>query len=329
MKITLTRQFQQFIASLGISIEEVLKKANIPNLLWKETLSLTNLEYYRLLQELDLLLSDEQLLAFSKIENIQMFMPPFFAAMSAKNGYEGIQRLAKYKGLIGPIEIEMKETSNTVRVHFSFTDLNQELPRFALLNEQLLLVSLLRTATGERIVPLVVKGPYFYSYLIEEFFQIPGTKSIKNQIIFKLEDLKRPFLTENNIMWEYLEPEFKKKIHEISRQKSFSQNIQAILFTAIPSGHFTLEEIAHSLGISVRTLQRNLSAENTTFNQQLQTVQKILAFHYLQNTNLTTRDISYLLGYADSNSFVRAFKKWTGLTITAYRELLESKKGFE
>ena len=326
MKITITRQFQQFIASLGISMEEVLQKANIPNMLWKETLALTNLEYYRLLQEFDLLLSDEQLLAFSQIENIKMFMPPFFAAMSAKNGYEGIQRLAKYKGLIGPIEIEMNETSNTVSVHFSFTYPNQELPRFALLNEQLLLVSLLRAATGERIVPLLVEGPYLYSYPIEAFLGIRGTKSMTNQLLFKLTDLKRPFLTENNSMWEYLEPEFTKRIHEISRQKSFSQNIQAILFTAIPGGHFTLEEVARSLGISVRTLQRNLSAENTTFNQQLQTVQKMLAFHYLQDPNLTTRDISYLLGYADSNSFVRAFKKWTGQTITAYRELLESKK---
>ncbi|MGN1402237.1 MAG: helix-turn-helix domain-containing protein [Bacillus sp. (in: firmicutes)] len=254
-----------------------------------------------------------------------MFIPPFLAAMSAKNGYEGIQRLAKYKGLIGPVEIEMNKTSNTVSVHFSFTYPNQELPRFALLNEQLLLVSLLRSATGERIVPLLVEGPYYYSFKVEDFFGIRGTKSVTNQLIFRSEDLKRPFLTENNIMWEYLEPEFSKRIHEISGQKSFSQNIQAILFTAIPSGHFTLEEIAHSLGISGRTLQRNLKAENTTFNQQLQAVQKMLAFHYLQTPNLTTRDISYLLGYADSNSFVRAFKKWTGQTITAYRELLESK----
>lgn len=320
MKITLTRQFQQFIASLGISIEEVLRKACIPNMLWKETLTLTNLEYYRILQEFDSLLSDEQIIAFSQVENIKMFMPPFFAAMSAKNGYEGILRLAKYKGLIGPIEIEVIETSDTMSIHFSFTGLKQELPRFALLNEQLLLVSLLRTATGERIIPLQVEGPHSYSYSVEEFFGACGTQREKNRLLFKLDDLKRPFLTENNIMWEYLEPEFSKKIHEISRQKSFSQNIQAILFTAIPSGNFTLEEIAHSLGISVRTLQRNLSAENTTFNEQLQTVQKMLAFHYLQNSNLTTKDISYLLGYADSNSFVRAFKKWTGMTITAYRE---------
>ncbi|MFP3126464.1 AraC family transcriptional regulator [Ectobacillus funiculus] len=319
MKITIPHQFQQFIASLGVSMEELLQKADIPNMLWKETLTLTNLEYYRLLQEFDHMLSDEQLLAFSQIENINMFMPPFFAAMSAKNGYEGIQRLATYKGLIGPVEIQMNETSTTVCYHFSFIYPNQELPRFALLNEQLLLVSLLRIATGEKVIPLLVGGPYSYGPLIEEFFGIRGTKSVTNQLIFKLADVKRPFLTENNTMWEYLKPEFTRRLQEISQQKSFSQNVQAILFSAIPSGHFTLEEIAHTLGISVRTLQRNLSAENTTFNQQLQAVQKMLAFHYLQEPNLTTNDIAYLLGYADSNSFVRAFKKWTGQTISEYK----------
>ncbi|MCM3716324.1 AraC family transcriptional regulator [Alkalihalobacillus oceani] len=319
MKITMTKQMQLFIESLGISIDALLKKANIADARWQHTLTISDLDYVNLLQELDQLLTDEQLVVFSQIENLNMFIPPLFAALTAKNGYEGIQRLQKYKRLIGPMEMNVIETGQTLSITFSFVRVNQELPRFALLAEQLLLVSLVRTGTGENVMPLMIEGPYSYGAKIEEWLGVSGIKSVKNRLVFKKEDVMQPFLTENNVMWGYLEPEFTKRLYQVSTEKTFSQNVQAKLFSAIPSGSFTVKDVAKSMGISVRTLQRNLAAENTTFQKQLQIVQQQLAFHYLQRSDLTTDDISYLLGYADTNSFVRAFKRWTGKTLSEYR----------
>lgn len=79
---------------------------------------------------------------------------------------------------------------------------------------------------------------------------------------------------------------------------------------------FLIEDIAHRLG---RTLQRNLSAENTSFKQELQAVQKAMAFSYLK-MNLSTEEISSLVGYSEVNAFSRAFKKWTGMTMTDYKK---------
>ncbi|MGX4202141.1 helix-turn-helix domain-containing protein [Bacillus sp. JK74] len=150
----------------------------------------------------------------------------------------------------------------------------------------------------------------------------------ENQLVFKVEDLNRPFLTQNNSMWQYLEPALKNKLAELSAQRSFSSTVQTALFQAIPSGNFSLEEIAHSLGVSPRTLQRNLSAEGTAFNQQLQATQKMLALNYVQNDSLNMNEITYLVGYADPSSFSRAFKKWTGKTISHYKkENTEKREG--
>ncbi len=82
---------------------------------------------------------------------------------------------------------------------------------------------------------------------------------------------------------------------------------------------FLIEDIAHRLGLSVRTLQRNLSAENTSFKQELQAVQKAVVFSYLK-MNLSTEEISSLVGYSEVNAFSRAFKKWTGMTMTDYKK---------
>ncbi|MGX4257705.1 helix-turn-helix domain-containing protein [Bacillus sp. YH3-2-B2] len=328
MKLTITTQFQEFILSLGLSMEDLLRRAGIPNLLWKEELVVTDQEYYRLLHEFDLLVTDEQLLAFSEVKNINMFMPPIFAALSAQNGIEALHRFATYKKLIGPVSIRVQALEEVVSVHFSFIYPEQKLPRFALLNEQLLLISLLRTGSGADINPLTISGPFEYGGQIEGYVGAVPEVGEENQLVFKVEDLNRPFLTQNNSMWQYLEPALKNKLAELSAQRSFSSTVQTALFQAIPSGNFSLEEIAHSLGVSPRTLQRNLSAEGTAFNQQLQATQKMLALNYVQNDSLNMNEITYLVGYADPSSFSRAFKKWTGKTISHYKkENTEKREG--
>ncbi|HFI0467848.1 helix-turn-helix domain-containing protein [Streptococcus plurextorum] len=80
-----------------------------------------------------------------------------------------------------------------------------------------------------------------------------------------------------------------------------------------------VEDIAHRLGVSVRTLQRNLSAENTSFKQELQAVQKAMTFSYLK-MKLPAEEISSLIGYSEVNAFSRAFKNWTGMTVTDYKK---------
>ncbi|HFU4448260.1 TPA: hypothetical protein ACGO91_000432 [Streptococcus suis] len=54
-------------------------------------------------------------------------------------------------------------------------------------------------------------------------------------------------------------------------------------------------------------LNRNLSAENTSFKQELQAVQKVGAFFYF-NMKLPVEGISSLIGYRDVIVFSSSFK---------------------
>ena len=80
------------------------------------------------------------------------------------------------------------------------------------------------------------------------------------------------------------------------------------LFQLIPSGRFGLENVAEEFGIRGRTLQRNLSAENNSFNQLVKDIQKIMTFNYLEAEELSIDEIAYLVGYTEISSFYRAFK---------------------
>ena len=319
MKITMSKQFQDFLKGIGFSIENILEQAGIPNILWKEEIQISTEEYYLFLKKIDEVITDEQISAISNIDNLNVFIPSFFAALSSKNGLEGLKRLAKYKKLIGPVLLEIKEFEEIVQVQYFFEQREKELPRFAVLNEQLMLINLLNKGIGKEISPVSVIE---YGELLTKEINTTINKAKHNEVIFSMKDLKKPFLTANNIMVEYLEPQLKQKLAEMESEtfETFASRVQKKLFQLIPSGQFGLENVAEEFGISGRTLQRNLSAENTSFNQLVKDIQKIMTFNYLEAKELSIDEIAYLVGYTELSSFYRAFKKWTGKTVSQYQK---------
>ncbi len=321
MKLAVTRGLEDYLKALGLDFPSLLHKAAIPNKLRNEEIELTSLEYFRLLDELDRVLDEKEIRSLSQIANLQLLVPAFFAALSAKNGLEALERFAHFKKLVGPIEVELMVTELSVSVHFSYALRQFDLPKLAVLNEQLLLLNLLKTGTGQSIQPILLESPFDYEEeTLAEFGQLVQ-KSTYNQLVFARVDLYQPFITQNNIMWHYLEPELNKHLASLEGEKSFATYVQEELLSAIPAGNFLVEDIAQRLGLSSRTLQRNLKAENTSFKEQVQAVQKAMAVSYLK-LNLSTEEIADLLGYTEVAAFSRAFKKWLGMTVTDYRKRL-------
>lgn len=303
-------------------MENILEKAGIPNILWKEKIQFSTEEYYLFLKEIDEVITDEQILVISNVDNLNMFIPSFFAALSSKNGLEGIKRLAKYKKLIGPVFLEIKEFEEIVQVQYFFEQREKELTRFAVLNGQLMLINLLNKGIGKRISPVSVTSPFEYGELLTKEINAMINKAKQNEVIFSMKDLKKPFLTANNIMVEYLEPQLKQKLAEMESEtfETFASRVQKKLFQLIPSGCFGLENVAEEFGISTRTVQRNLAVENIKFNQIVKSIQKIMAFNYLESKELSIEEIAYLVGYTETSSFYRAFKGWIGKTVLQYRK---------
>lgn len=99
--------------------------------------------------------------------------------------------------------------------------------------------------------------------------------------------------------------------------------IRLMLTNSIPSK----ELIAEQMGISGRTLQRQLKQEGFSYKEILQQVRREIAEHYLCSTRLSQDDIAHKLGFSDSRSFQRSFKIWTSITPGAFRKnyLSESK----
>jgi AraC-like DNA-binding protein len=80
-----------------------------------------------------------------------------------------------------------------------------------------------------------------------------------------------------------------------------------------------LEDVAEHLQISTRTLRRQLAAEGVRFQQLQDSLRHRRALELLRRNELTIDEIADALGYSDPSNFGRAFRKWEGLSPSAWR----------
>jgi AraC-like DNA-binding protein len=84
-------------------------------------------------------------------------------------------------------------------------------------------------------------------------------------------------------------------------------------------GEPSLERIADQLGVTPRTLQRKLHELGTSYNDVVDQMRRQLAMRYLREPQMAICEVAYLLGFSESSSFHRAFKRWTGVTPKEFR----------
>lgn len=316
------KNYGTYLSGMGFSMDEVLKKAMLPeDLFARQTPSLTAEEYFRFMGAIDALSPDEQtLIRLAASEGIEAFSPPIFAAYCSRNALVCLKRLAQYKPLIGALLYQVEETETEVSVEILSGNEELELPEILVGIEFEFLVGLIRKATKETITPLSVtaKQPMKNS-AYADFIGKAITVGDKNRLVFSKEDALVPFISRNESMWEFFEPELKRRLSMMETDDSCAARVRSALMELLPSGECTIDDVAKKLGYSKRSLQRKLQEEDTNFQKQLNHTRELLARTYLANTDMTTEDIAFLLGYQESGSFLRAFTVWTGQTVNEYR----------
>lgn len=79
------------------------------------------------------------------------------------------------------------------------------------------------------------------------------------------------------------------------------------------------ERVAMHLNISVRTLQRKLEGQGTSFQVLLDNTRQHLAEHWLREKKMSIQQIADALGFANPSAFTRAFKRWAGCSPESFR----------
>lgn len=319
-------RYEELLKHYGIDVSLALRIADLPERTFEKIHPvMTEQQYYDFMRAIGEMIDDPFLpIQIATTDQIETFAPPIFAAYSSRNGEAFIKRLAQYKKLIGPMTFSIREDDDSLTIELAASSKKLVVPEFLALSEFAFLVGMIRRASQKQLSPLsvAVNSSHLDNLQIRTFFACRLTQNERNQIVFDKGDLQEKFISSNQSMLDYFEPELNKRLAELEIDTSVSAQVRSSLTELLPSGEVSIDDVAKKMGYSKRTLQRKLKEEKTTFQKQLNSTREILAVHYLRNTEMTTSDIAYLLGYQELNSFLRAFTIWKGMSVSEYRKQL-------
>lgn len=95
-----------------------------------------------------------------------------------------------------------------------------------------------------------------------------------------------------------------------SDEGALAPRIRAMAQDLMSRGDFDNLQVAGILGMQVRTLQRRLRQEGTSFDELRDQVRCDLAEHYLRDTAMPLSRVAELLGYSESSVLTRSCRRW-------------------
>lgn len=306
------------LGQIGIDSQDVLRAGRLPlDLFLREGAAVSGAEYFRLWEALGTISGDQRLpLRLVEVMTADAFSPALFACLCSNSLDAALKRLAEYKPLIGPMQLSVDKSADLTIVEIAGLPGDTEPPALLVAAELVFLTHLARLGIRQRIAPAWVQSPVELpeaaSYA--DWLGCAVRIAASPRVAFRSSDAERPFLTASSAMWAAFEPSLRSRLSDAEMQSSMSGRLRGWLNGSIAAGRVGIDEAASDLGVSARTLQRRLSQEGTSFQQELSATREKLAHHYLSNTQLSVGEIAFLLGYDEQNSFHRAFRSWTGTT---------------
>lgn len=142
-----------------------------------------------------------------------------------------------------------------------------------------------------------------------------------NQLCFPLAQLEKRLHTGDAVMAQLMKDKVKRE--RDARQQQGHEDIVTLVRQRLirgQQGYPDLETISTQLFMSSRTLKRKLQQANTSFLVLLDESRLKDAIRLLGSSNRSIEDIATWMGFTEPANFTHAFRKWTGMTPSQWRE---------
>ena len=143
-----------------------------------------------------------------------------------------------------------------------------------------------------------------------------------NSIAFSASDADHKLTSSNRELVQYLEDLIQRHLVHMDRE-NIESRVRLAILEELPSGGVTEERMAELLNMSARTLHRKLSEGGTKFSTLLLEIRQELASRYIRDSKYTITEIAFMLGYAETSAFSRAFRNWFDTSPTEFRNRMD------
>ncbi len=138
-------------------------------------------------------------------------------------------------------------------------------------------------------------------------------------LIFEDEALDRPLPGKDKTLCGFLDRLAEQMLRSLEGPESFSERARRAIAELLSAERPTVKKVAEHLGVSARTLQRRLEEEGKSFTAILESVRRDAALQMLKGGNMRIYEVASRLGYSESSTFHRAFRRWEHKSPRRYR----------
>ena len=142
---------------------------------------------------------------------------------------------------------------------------------------------------------------------------------IADEIEVERSRLVKPIETADSYLLRVLKRYAENVLAAMTANDNLIATLSKNIVDELRNGYPDIDHASKKLGMSPRTLRRRLRDHSITYSRLVNKIRHELSRRYLEDTSLTIKEISFLLGYSDVSAFNRAYKRWSGMPPTAYR----------
>lgn len=173
-----------------------------------------------------------------------------------------------------------------------------------------------RQTTGVAIVPSACWFGHTRPGDAEPLFEALGTREVhfgagSTGLRFAHEDAARPLRSSDPVLLSVLDRLSATALSNAHGHRGTAAQVCRALESLLEGEVPEIARVARSLRTSVRSLQRSLGDEGTSYRALVEQVRRDKARALLAK-GVAIEDISQRLGYSERSAFVRAFTRWSG-----------------
>jgi AraC-like DNA-binding protein len=106
-------------------------------------------------------------------------------------------------------------------------------------------------------------------------------------------------------------------------QEDSVARVRAQVAALLPESGLTIDRLAGSLGLSTRTLQRQLAKRGISLTEVIAAARMKKATEWLRRSDKPVLGIALDTGYTDASNFSRAFRRLNGISPRTCRETVQ------
>lgn len=328
--------FLHDIEAYGASREQILHAAQLNEaVLQYPDHRITSLEFRRVLQETVRLTGHEDIGLLQGKDISRGFSNIVgYVLMNCRTLREAADKYCKYEKIVDGTSIsELSESDGKVFFKCTVTDEilkgNRQFSDFRITG----ILSYAKLLTGRRAEPARICFSYprpSETGAYENIFSCPVCFGNDSDIlVFRREDMEQPVMEPNGALLEAFEEIARKTLKGLGIKGIYTEKVTDILLREIRGEIPAVGRVAELLSMSTRNLQLCLRREGTSYSALVDEIRKGIAVSYLDDRDVPTDEIAYVLGFSETSAFQRAFKRWTKITPGEYRNLLSGRRTAE